>query len=85
VRAMTRMANEYERADHDRDNRKHDPRPGDLDKRILHVAYLTAYLDTLLRLNRIPDDLRDGVRRSVDNTRKAFNLPELHHAGSVDA
>lgn len=26
---MTRMANEYERADHYRDERKHDPRPGD--------------------------------------------------------
>jgi hypothetical protein len=25
---MTRMANEYERADHDRDLAKHEPRPG---------------------------------------------------------
>lgn len=26
---MTRMANEYERADHYRDHMKHEPRPGD--------------------------------------------------------
>lgn len=75
--------------DHRRDERKHEWRPGDpVDvavKRMHHVAYLTAYLDTLLRLNRIPDDLKDGVRRSVDNTRRAFDLPPLGHAGSTNA
>jgi hypothetical protein len=82
---MTRMANKYERADHDRDNRKHDPRPGDLDKRILHVSYLTAYLDTLLRMGAIPEEYRSGIRATVDNTRAAFALPDLGPRERADA
>lgn len=79
---MTRAATQEEKWDRDRDLAKHEPRASGFDERTLRVAYLTAYLDTLLRLNRIPDDVRDGVRRSVDNTRKAFDLPSL---GAPDA
>lgn len=60
-------------ADHERDHRKHDA-PG---VRLHSVAYLTAYLDTLLALGVIPPDYRDGVRATVDRTRKVHGLPEL--------
>lgn len=62
------------RWDHDRDLRKHEPRPSD---GILHVSYLTAYLDTLLRIGAIPTELRPGIRSTVDKTRDAFGLPAL--------
>lgn len=65
--------------DHERDLRKHEPRPSDPPSRsqILQVSYLTAYLDTLLRMNAIPAEYRVGIRATVDNTRKAFDLPDL--------
>jgi hypothetical protein len=70
---MTRHATEFERADHDRDLLKHDTPSA----RVRSVAYLTAYLDTLLRLNAIPLEYRDGIRATVDSTRKMFDLPDL--------
>lgn len=42
---MTRMANEYERADHDRDLRKHEPRPGDRDFPIRLETAIPASVD----------------------------------------
>lgn len=72
-------------ADHERDHRKHGLRASDLDKRILHVSYLTAYLDTLLRMGAVPPDLRQGIRAAVDNTRAAFALPELGPKERADA
>lgn len=83
---MTRNATQAEHFDHDRDLRKHEPRPTDTAvKRILNVSYLTAYLDTLLRINVIPAEYRDGIRATVDSTRKAFDLPELGPGERVDA
>lgn len=77
---MTRAATQDQINDHRRDHLKHEWRPGDrmaLDQRILHVSYLTAYLDTLCRLGAIPEEYRSGIQATVDSTRKAFALPDL--------
>lgn len=78
---MTRHATQEERWDRDRDNRKHDA-PG---ARMHSVAYLTAYLDALLALGVIPAEYRAGIRRTVDQTRKVHDLPELGLRESTDA
>jgi hypothetical protein len=70
---MSRQATADQIADRDRDERKHDT-PG---VRIRSVAYLTAYLDTLLTMGAIPMEYRDGIRATVDQTRKVHDLPEL--------
>lgn len=70
---MTRPATADEHADRDRDERKHDTHSA----RIRSVSYLTAYLDTLLRMNAIPAEYRAGIRATVDSTRKVFDLPDL--------
>lgn len=85
---MTRAASQEQRWDRERDLRKHEPRPSDDRRlndhhRIMHVSYLTAYLDTLLRVGAIPPDLRDGIRSTVDRTRVAFGLPELGSRGPM--
>lgn len=75
-------------ADRERDYRKHEWRPGDppsLEQRTLRVAHLTAYLDTLLRMNVVPAEYREGIRRNVDLTRKTFNLPDLGPVERADA
>jgi hypothetical protein len=72
--------------DHERDLRKHEPRPTDpAVKRVMAVSYLTAYLDSLLRMNAIPAEYRDGVRDTVNTTRKAFDLPDLGPSEHADA
>lgn len=80
-----RAATQAEQFDRNHDYRKHEPRPSDpAVKRVLQVAYLTAYLDTLLNLGAIPLEYRDGIRATVDSTRKVFELPALN-LGSVEA
>lgn len=69
-------------ADHQRDYRKHEPRPED---RVRSVAYLTAYLDTMLAMGTIPEPHVAGLRQAVTNTRNTFDLPPLLHHDKVSA
>ena len=52
---MTRMADEYERADHDRDLRKHEPRPGDKDFPIRLEKPLTTAMDIVVLVKALPN------------------------------
>jgi hypothetical protein len=45
---MTRMANEYERADHERDYRKHEPRPTDPDRICKALVQASSTLPEIL-------------------------------------
>lgn len=63
------------RWDHDRDLRKHEPRPAD---RVAQVAYLTAYLDTMLAMGAVTEPHAAGLRKAIDRTRETFDMAPLH-------
>ena len=77
---MTRTPTAQE-IDHHLDHLKHD-KPS---ARLRSVAYLTSYLDTLLTLGVIPEEYRDGIKATVDQTRAVHGLPDLGLRGRVDA
>lgn len=74
---MTRMATEFERADHDRDLAKHEPRPFDrptFDQRCA-VAKLIGYSEGIASSGILGGELELSLRKVIAETLVAFNMP----------
>lgn len=74
---MTRNATEFERADHDRDIRDADWRPGDpipLDQR-LSVAALVGECESIAASGRLSEPAEQSLRLLIAKTLTAFNMP----------
>jgi hypothetical protein len=74
---MTRHANEYERADHDRDIRSADWRPGDrapLAQR-LAVAALVGQCESLVASGHLTQPAEQSLRLLIAKTLTAFEMP----------
>jgi hypothetical protein len=81
---MTRMANEYERADHDRDLAKHDA-PNALDRILasmpgrLALANLVGYCDAICNSGVLGADQTPTFRRLVDDVVVKHDIPTRKH------
>jgi hypothetical protein len=71
---MTRAATPDEIADHDRDNRKHDPRPLDLTQRYA-VAQLVGYCEGIVQSGVLGPDAELPLRLRIAAALAAFNMP----------
>lgn len=80
---MTRMANEYERADHDRDLRRHDPRPQDRQR--LAVAALIGECEALTASGNLPEPAEQSLRVLIAHTLAAFGMPSKAERARADA
>jgi hypothetical protein len=90
---MTRMANEYERADRERDYRKHEPRPsdppGNLDQIVADmpkrhaVAMLVGYCEGVCSSGVLNETGELQLRRLIAETLAVFNMPSKRE--SADA
>lgn len=74
---MTRAATQEERWDHDRDHRKHEPRPSDpsTHSQRLAVAKLVGYAEGVVKSGILPDDSEVMLRRLIAETLTAFDMP----------
>jgi hypothetical protein len=75
---MTRMANEYERADHDRDLRKHEPRPSDSRLTFpqrLALAKLIGYCEGIAQSGALGAELEFTLRANIAEALVQFDMP----------
>ena len=70
---MTRAATQEEIADHNRDLRRHDPRPS-FDQRAA-VAKIVGYCEAIVGSGVLPVELEFKLRQSIAETLTAFDMP----------
>lgn len=83
---MTRMANEYELADRERDYRKHEPRPSDTHltfSQKLALAKMIGYCEGVAKSGALPEDCEFKLREIIAEALVQFNMPSSREVSNA--